>query len=243
MCLVIYSPDNQMPWTAQQTTQPPLCRRQNRKSGFCPPEMASKTPCFICLKQSHLDAFTRPHVGLCRSSEQIGKQHDLPGKSQRAAITRSFADAPQLHRAPVWFLSGCSPPTLFFSSHFYHLLISLSISSAFCLFLPFFPCPWLSVSVNLLACLCLFFFLSGALLPFSSHTSSPLNSFTLKYVLVGCVSCENASSDCILHPQSSNKAGVLYPLHFPHLLSYLLYLGNEVLQQKILKTGRPKSKI
>lgn len=171
MCLVIYSPDKQMPWTARHTTQHPLCRRQNRKSGFCPPEMASKTPCFICLKQSHLDAFTRPHVGLCRSSEQIGKQHDLPGKSQRAAITRSFADAPQLHRAPVWFLSGRSPPNTF-------LFLSLLSLAHFTVYIISFLSVFFPLSLSLCQpvglSVCLFFFLSGGLPAFFlSHLLPP----------------------------------------------------------------------
>lgn len=120
--------------------------------------MASKTPCFICLKQSHLDAFTRPHVGLCRSSEQIGKQHDLLGKSQRAAITCSFANAPQLRWAHVWFLSGCPSFPLFCSSHSHVTFITCSSRCLYqWLFLLsfslFFPCPCQSVPVNLLACL------------------------------------------------------------------------------------------
>lgn len=216
----------------RQTTQHPLCHRQNRKSGFCPLEMASKTPCFICLKQSHLDAFTRPQVGLCRSSEQIGKQHDVAGKSQRAAITCSFANAPQLHWAHVWFFSGC--PSFFFfflllslSLYFYHLLILLSISSTF--FLSFF----LPFSLSLTLCLCqpvglsvrLFsFFPPFSLGPFfllPSHTSA-FFSFTLKYVLVGFVSCGNASSDCILHPQGNNRAGILAlpPFSSPSCFSF-----------------------
>lgn len=215
------------PWTVQQTTQHPLCHRQNRKSSFCPLEMASKTPCFICLKQSHLDAFTRPQVGLCRSSEQIGKQHDLAGNSQRAAITCSFANAPQLHRAHVWFFSGC--PSFFSFSCFHSRFTSITCSFC-CLYhrLSFFP-PF---SLSLTLCLCqpvarlygfysLFF--SWASLPFSSHTSS-FFSFTLKYVLVGFVSCGNASSDCILHPRGNNRAGILMlsPFSSPSCFPFVL---------------------
>lgn len=99
--------------------------------------------------------------------------------------------------------------------HFYHLLILLSISPTF--FSPSLSlslCPWHSVSVSPLACLSASLFLSlPGLPPFLPHTSASF-SFTLKYVLVGCVSCRNASSDCILHPQGNNKAGVLLPPPF-----------------------------
>lgn len=118
------------------------------------------------------------------------------------------------------------------SLHFYHLLILPSISPTFFLSLsslflsvPDTLCQPVGLSVSL------FLFLSG-LPPFLPHTSSSF-SFTLKYVLVGCVSCRNASSDCILHPQCNNEAGLLLhpPPHFPHLPSSLLYLRNEVLLQ------------
>ena len=162
-----------------------------------------------------------PMWGCAAPQNRLGNStNDLPGKSQRAAITCSFADVPLLHRAHVWFLSGL--PLLFFlpcsHSYFtsitcsfcclYHPLSSLSLSLSLSL------CPWHSVSVSPLACLSASLFLSlPGLPPFLPHTSASF-SFTLKYVLVGCVSCRNASSDCILHPQGNNKAGVLLPPPF-----------------------------
>lgn len=169
--------------------------------------MTSKTPCFICLKQSHLDAFTRPHVGLCRSSEQIGKQHDLPGKSQRAAITCSFANAPQLRWAHVWFLSGCPSFPLFCCSHSHFTSITRSSHCLyhwlFLLYFSLFSCPCQSGPVNLLTCL--YMVLSFSLGPisfFSFHTSSSF-SLSLKYVLVGfCIfwKCQQW-----LYPSSATK--------------------------------------
>lgn len=112
--------------------------------------------------------------------------------------------------------SQVAPPflslLLSLSLHFYHLLILLSISPSF--FLSLFLSVPDTVSVSLLACLSesLFLFLSG-LPPFLPHTS-PSFSFTFKYMLVRCVSCRNASSDCILHTQGNNKSSVLLPPPF-----------------------------
>lgn len=173
-----------------------------------------KTPCFICLKQSYLDAFTCPHVGLCRSSEQIGKQHkrsagEVPAGCHNMLVCRrtSVAQSPCLIslRLPLLFFLSCS------HSHFtsitcsfrclYHLLSSiLSVPDT------------QSQPAGLSVCVSFSLFLSG-IPPFLPHTSTSF-SFTLKYVLVGCVSCTNASDDCILHPQCNNKAGVLLPHPF-----------------------------
>lgn len=87
------------------------------------------TPCFICLKQSHPDAFTRPHVGLCCSSEQIGKQHkrsarEVPAGCHNTLVCRrtSAARSPCLIslRSPLLFSPFC------FCSHF------TSITCSFC---------------------------------------------------------------------------------------------------------------
>ena len=116
-----------------------------------------------------------PMWGCAAPQNRLGNStNDLPGKSQRAAITCSFADVPLLHRAHVWFLSG--RPSFFFlscsHSHFtsitcsfcclYHLLsffLSFSLSL----------CPWHSVSVSLLARL------SASLFPFSSRVCLPFS--------------------------------------------------------------------
>lgn len=113
-------------------------------------------------------------------------------------------------RSPLLFL----PLLLSLSLCFHHLLISLSISPTFLLSLPFPPSLTLeSLSTCWPVCLRLFFRFLPGLPPFFPHTS-PSSSLTLKYVLVGCVSCRNASNDCILHPQCNNKAGVLLPPPF-----------------------------
>lgn len=87
------------------------------------------TPCFICLKQSHPDTFICPHVGLCRSSEQIGKQHkrsagEVPAGCHNTLVCRrtSAARSPCLIslRSPLLFSSSCS------CSHF------TSITCSFC---------------------------------------------------------------------------------------------------------------
>lgn len=154
-----------------------------------------------------------PMWGCAAPQNRLGNStNDLPGKSQRAAITCLFADVPLLHRAHVWFLSGC--PSFSFSPAL--TLTSLLSLAHFAVYITYFL-PFslsLTLSLSLLACLStsLFLFLSG-IPPFLPLTSSSF-SFTLKYVLVGCVSCRNASNDCILHPQCNNKAGVLLPHPF-----------------------------
>lgn len=199
--------------------------------------MASKTPCFICLKQSHLDAFIRPHVGLCHYSEQIGKQHDVLGKSQRAAITCSFANAPQLHWAHVWFLSGCPSFPLFCCSHshftsitcsscLYHWLFCLSFSLFFS-FLPVSPCQPVGLPV--------FGSFSFSLGPFSpflflSHFLLPLLHFKMRvswllYLLEMPAMIVSFIRRKIIRQVYS------CPLHFLCVISFLLYLRNEVLQQ------------
>lgn len=133
----------------------PLCRRQNRKSGFCPREMASKAHLVLSVLSNPIP--TPSHVpvrGFAAPQNRLGNStNDLPGKSQRVAITRSFADAPLLRGAHVWFLSGC--PSFSFSLplslHFYHSLILLSVSpTSFHSFIPVLW-PWQSVSFSLLA--------------------------------------------------------------------------------------------
>lgn len=73
-----------------------------------------KTPCFVCLKQSHLDASARPRAGLCCSSEQIGKQHkrsarEVPAGCHNMLVCRrtSVARSPCLIplRLPLPFFS------------------------------------------------------------------------------------------------------------------------------------------
>lgn len=169
-----------------------------------------------------------PMWGCAAPQNRLGNStNDLPGKSQRAAITCSFADVPLLHRAHVWFLSGrpsfSFPPALTLTSllSLAHFAVYIAYFLSFLLPFSFSLCPWHSVSVSLLACLSasLFLFLSG-LPPFLPHTSSSF-SFTFKYVLVGCVSCWNASSDCILHTQGNNKSSVPPPsIFFIFLLSF-----------------------
>ena len=101
-----------------------------------------------------------PMWGCAAPQNRLGNStNDLPGKSQRAAITCSFADVPLLHRAHVWFLSGL--PLLFFlpcsHSYFtsitcsfcclYHPLSSLSLSLSFSLSLTLSLCQPVGLSV------------------------------------------------------------------------------------------------
>lgn len=138
-----------------------------------------KTPCFICLKQSHLDAFTHPHVELCCSSEQIGKQHkrsarEVPAGCHNMLVCRrtSAAQSPCLIplRLPLPFFLSCS------RSHF------TSITCSYCCLyhlLPFFLSFSLSLKlslcqpVGLSVCLYFFFFFSLACLPFSLTPPPP----------------------------------------------------------------------
>lgn len=108
-----------------------------------------------------------PMWGCAAPQNRLGNStNDLLGKSQRAAITCSFADVPLLHRAHVWFLSGRPSFFFLFCSHFtsitcsfcclYHLLsFSLSVPDT------------QSLSACWPVCLCLFFLFSRACLPFS----------------------------------------------------------------------------
>lgn len=155
-CLVIYSPDDKKALNCSTNyTATPLCHRQNRKSGFCPHEMASKRQVVLSVLSNPVP--TPSHVpvwGFAAPQNRLGNStNDLPGKSQRAAITRSFADAPLLHGAHVWFLSGRPSFSLSLplSLHFYHSLILLSVSpTSFHSFIPVLW-PWQSVSFSLQA--------------------------------------------------------------------------------------------
>lgn len=119
-----------------------------------------------------------PMWGCAAPQNRLGNStNDLPGKSQRAAITCSFADVPLLHRAHVWFLSGrpsfSFPPALALTSllslaHFavyitYFLSLSLSLS------VPATP----SLSACWPICLRLFIFFSRACLLFSFTPPPP----------------------------------------------------------------------
>lgn len=178
-----------------------------------------------------------PMWGCAAPQNRLGNStNDLPGKSQRAAITCSFADAPLLHGARVWFLSGrpsfsLSLFLLSLSLHLYHLLILLSVSPACFLSFPF------CVSVTLvlhqpvgLSVSDFFFFLFSLLgLPFLLHNTSSAFFFTLKNVLVGCVSRRNAGSDCVLYQRRTDDRGVLL-------------LPSFVPQQVDIAATNPKSK-
>lgn len=169
VCLVIYSPDNKQPWTVQQTTQHPLCHRQNRKSGFCPLEMASKKHLVSSVLSNPI--LTPSHVpmwGCAAPQNRLGNStNDLPGKSQRAAITCSFVDVPLLHRAYVWFLSG--RPSFSFSLAL--TLTSLLSLAHFAVYITYFLsfslvslslCPWHSLSACWPVCLSFSFSLGPA---------------------------------------------------------------------------------
>lgn len=155
------------------------------------------TPCFICLKQSHPDAFTRPRAGLCRSSEQIGKQHkrsggEVPAGCHNTLVCRrtSAARSPCLIslRSPLLFSPSCS------CSHF------TSITRSFCClchllsFILSFPSS-VPDTLSLSASWPVFLSLLGLPSPPPHHTSA--SSFTFKYVLVGCESCSGGRSDCV----------------------------------------------
>lgn len=147
-----------------------------------------------------------PKWGCAAPQNRLGNStNDLVGKSQRAAITCSFANVPLLHWARVWFLSG-RPSFFVLSLHFYPLLILPSVLSSLLLFFPL----WVSTCCPV--CLCYLLSLGSATIP-TSHLHLLLFQFKLRVSWL-CVSCRNASSDCILHPQCSNKASVRLPPPF-----------------------------
>lgn len=87
-----------------------------------------------------------PMWGCAAPQNRLGNStNDLPGKSQRAAITCSFADVPLLHSAHVWFLSG--RPSFSFSLAL--TLTSLLSLAHFAVYITYFLscslplCPWL----------------------------------------------------------------------------------------------------
>lgn len=84
-----------------------------------------KPPCLICLKQSRPGAVARPRAGLCRSSEQIGKQHKrsagkVPAGCHNTLVCRrtSAARSPCLIslRSPLLFSLSLSPSRSHFTS-------------------------------------------------------------------------------------------------------------------------------
>lgn len=136
VCLVIYSPDNQK--QQQQTandTAAFVSQAKNRKSGFCPLEMASKKHLVSCVFSNPILMPPRvPHAGLRRCSRGVGKRQrsggEVPAGSRNTLICRhsSAAPIPRLIplRSPLVFRS--------LSLHFYHLLILPSGAPTF--FLP-----------------------------------------------------------------------------------------------------------
>lgn len=91
-----------------------------------------------------------PMWGCAAPQNRLGNStNDLPGKSQRAAITCSFADVPLLHRAHVWFLSG-RPSFSFSPALTLTSLVSLAHFAVYITcFLSFFLCFSLSVTLRL----------------------------------------------------------------------------------------------
>lgn len=119
-----------------------------------------------------------PMWGCAAPQNRLGNStNDLLGKSQRVAITCSFADVPLLHRAHVWFLSG--RPSFSFSPAL--TLTSLLSLPHFAVYITYFLSFSLSLSVpdtqSLSACwpVCLrvFFFFSRACLLFSLTPPPP----------------------------------------------------------------------
>lgn len=153
VCLVIYSPDNKSLELFSKLHNTLCVTGKTGNQAFVRSRWHQNTPCFICLKQSHLDAFTCPHVGLRRSSEQIGKQHkrsagEVPAGCHNMLVCRrtSVAQSPCLIslRLPLLFFLSCS------HSHFtsitcsFHCLYHL-LSSA--LSVPDTPCQPVGLSV------------------------------------------------------------------------------------------------
>lgn len=175
--LVIYSPDNKKKALncSANYTAPFVSQAKQEIRLLSAQDGIKKTLCFICLKQSHLDDFTRPHVGLCCSSEQIGKQHKrsagkVPAGCHNMLVCRrtSVAQSPCLIplRLPLpFFLTLTSLLSL---AHF-----AVCITYFLSFFLSLYPWHWVCQPVGLPVCL-LFLFLLG--LP---HTSSSF-SFCFK---------------------------------------------------------------
>lgn len=176
----------------------PLCHRQNRKSDFCPREMASKTLLVLSVLSNPIPTPSYvPMWGFAAPQNRLGNStNDLPGKSQRAAITRSFADAPLLHGAHVWSLSGRPSFSLLPAPALTSLLSLAHFAVCVTYFLSFLYSLPLSLTLLLFQPPGLSVFLSWACL-FLHHTFS--STFTFKCVLVGCESCSNSRNDCVLH--------------------------------------------
>lgn len=146
-------------------------------------EGIKKAPCFICLKQSHPDAFTRPRAGLCRSSQQIGKQHkrsagEVPAGCHNTLVCRrtSAARSPCLISLRSPLLSSL-PPALTSLLSLAHFAVCVTY------FLSFFHSRPLALTISVFQPSGPSFLPSWACLSLH-HTSA--SSFAFKYVLVGC---------------------------------------------------------
>lgn len=126
-----------------------------------------------------------PMWGCAAPQNRLGNStNDLPGKSQRAAITCSFADVPLLHRARVWFLSG--RPSFSFSpaltltsllslAHFAVYITYFLFFLSFSLFLTLSLCQPVGLSVW-----CLFLFPLGPASLSPSHLLLLLFHFKIR---------------------------------------------------------------
>lgn len=140
-------------------------------------------PCFMCLKQSHPDAFTRPRAGLCCSSEQIGKQHkrsagEVPTGCHNTLVCRrtSAARSPCLIslRSPLLFsLSLSLPPALTSLLSLAHFAVCVTY------FLSFFHSRPLALTISVFQPSGLSFVPSWACLSLCQTSAS---SFAFKYV-------------------------------------------------------------
>lgn len=181
VCLVIYSPDNKKPWTVQQTTQQPFVSQAKQEIRLLSAQDGIKKHLFSSVLSNPI--LTPSHVpmwGCAAPQNRLGNStNDLPGKSQRAAITCSFADVPLLHRAHVWFLSGrpsfSFPPALTLTSllSLAHFAVYITYFLSFFLFLFLSVPDTLSLSACWPVCLRLFFFSSRACLLFSLTPPPP----------------------------------------------------------------------
>lgn len=103
VCLVIYSPDNKKALNCSANYTAPFVSQAKQEIRLLSARDGIKKHLVSSVLSNPI--LTPSHVpmwGCAAPQNRLGNStNDLPGKSQRAAITCSFADVPLLHRAHV----------------------------------------------------------------------------------------------------------------------------------------------